>query len=214
MFEREGIYYYTFPWVRDSTETLAYATGDNPMGPFTFRGIIMEESPTGCWTNHHSIVEYENQWYLFYHHNDYSPAFDKNRSARIDSLFFNADGTIREVKPTLRGVGITAATTQIHPDRYSAISEQGASIAFINEENPFEGWKVGLNEGMVLQSCGFRQGDQKEIIMRISSATDSKVRLQTIDSDKRLLAEINVPAGESWQGLSYHFRMLPQGFMI
>ncbi len=203
VFEREGIYYYTFPWVRDSTETLAYATGDNPMGPFTFRGIIMEESPTGCWTNHHSIVEYENQWYLFYHHNDYSPAFDKNRSARIDSLFFNADGTIREVKPTLRGVGITAATTQIHPDRYSAISEQGASIAFINEENPFEGWKVGLNEGAWVRynRVDFGKGDQKEIIMRISSATDSKVRLQTIDSDKRLLAEINVPAGESWQGV-------------
>ena len=50
------------------------------MGPFTFKGIIMDESPVGCWTNHHSITEYNGQWYLFYHHNDYSPNFDKNRS--------------------------------------------------------------------------------------------------------------------------------------
>ena len=87
-------YYLTFPWVQDKTETLAYAMADSPMGPFTFTGIIMDESPSGCWTNHHSITEYNGQWYLFYHHNDYSPNFDKNRSARIDSLIFKTDGTI------------------------------------------------------------------------------------------------------------------------
>src|SRR5690554_1037061 len=203
VFERNGIYYYTFPWVEDKTEKLAYAMGDNPLGPFEFKGVIMDESPTGCWTNHHSIVEYQDQWYLFYHHNDYSPAFDKNRAARIDYLFFNTDGTIQEVTPTLRGVGITAAIETIHPDRYSAISEKGVSIAFLNEANPFEGWKVGLNEGAWVRynRVDFGKGDQKEMIMRISSATDSKVRLQTVDSEKRLLAEINVPAGESWQGV-------------
>lgn len=87
VFEREGKYYFTFPWVRDKTETLAYGMGDSPMGPFEFKGIIMDESPVDCWTNHHSIVEYRDQWYLFYHHNDYSPHFDKNRSVRVDSLF-------------------------------------------------------------------------------------------------------------------------------
>ena len=96
-FKRNGKYYFTFPWVQDKTETLAYCMGDHPMGPFEFKGIIMDQSPTGCWTNHHSIVEYEGQWYLFYHHNDYSPEFDKNRSVRVDSLHFNPDGTIGNV---------------------------------------------------------------------------------------------------------------------
>lgn len=95
-FKHNNKYYLTFPWVQDKTETLAYAMADSPMGPFTFTGIIMDESPSGCWTNHHSITEYNGQWYLFYHHNDYSPNFDKNRSARIDSLFFNTDGTIKK----------------------------------------------------------------------------------------------------------------------
>ena len=44
----------------------------------------MDESPTGCWTNHQSIVQFKDQWYLFYHHNDLSPGFDKARSVRID----------------------------------------------------------------------------------------------------------------------------------
>ena len=43
-FERNGKYYFTFPWVKEKTEVLAYAMGDNPMGPFEFKGIIMDES--------------------------------------------------------------------------------------------------------------------------------------------------------------------------
>ncbi len=140
-FERQGKYYLTFPWVQDKTETLAYAMSDQPMGPYEFKGVIMEQSPTGCWTNHHSIVEYKGQWYLFYHHNDYSPEFDKLRSTRIDSLFFEPDGTIRPVTATLRGVGISDARKRVELDRYSRITP-GAAIAFVDETDKFKGWKV------------------------------------------------------------------------
>ena len=135
-------------------------SADNPMGPFKVTGVIMDESPTGCWTNHQSIIEFNNQWYLFYHHNDLSPKFDKNRSIRVDSLFFNEDGTIRKVIPTLRGVGLTDATKEIQVDRYSSISDKGASIAFLDSLNTFKGWKTILHEAECvdqLQYCRFRQ---------------------------------------------------------
>ena len=146
LFERNGIYYFTFPYVPNTTERLVYAMGDNPMGPFKYTGVIMDESPAGCWTNHHSIIEYKGQWYLFYHHNDLSPDFDKNRSIRADSLFFNEDGTIQKVIPTLRGVGITDAARKIQIDRYSAISKEGASIAYLDTVRKQEGWKTRLLE--------------------------------------------------------------------
>jgi hypothetical protein len=145
LFEHGGNYYFTFPHVINKTESLAYAVGDNPMGPFKYMGVIMDESPTGCWTNHQSILEYKGQWYLFYHHNDLSPGFDKNRSICADSLFFNADGSIQKVIPTLRGVGITHATRIIQIDRYSAISEKGVSIAFLDTLKKQKGWKAILN---------------------------------------------------------------------
>lgn len=144
-FKHNGKYYLTFPWVRKEggTETLAYAMSDNPLGPWDFKGIIMAESPTGCWTNHHSITEYKGQWYLFYHHNDYSPKRDKRRSARIDKLYFNADGTIKEVIPTLRGVGINQATDRIDVDRYSAVAPD-VTIQELDTANRFRGWEVIL----------------------------------------------------------------------
>ncbi|MCI7270494.1 MAG: family 43 glycosylhydrolase, partial [Prevotella sp.] len=60
-FERNGKFYLTYPWVRkeNGTECLAYAMSDKPMGPYEYKGIIMKEHENGCWTNHHSIVEYK-----------------------------------------------------------------------------------------------------------------------------------------------------------
>lgn len=159
-FERNGKYYLTYPWVRfkkgeknekgeiqdNPTEALVYCMSDNPMGPWEYKGIIMKEHENHCWTNHHSIVEYKGQWYLFYHRNDYSPKFDKNRAVCCDSLTFNADGTIQEVIPTYRGVGITDASGLVQMDRYSNIGG-GASIAYNDTTNYFLGWKTILPKG-------------------------------------------------------------------
>lgn len=105
-FKRDGWYYLTFPWVRreKGTECLAYAMSRSPLGPWEFKGVFMEEHRNGCWTNHHSFVEYKGQWYLFYHRNDLSPEMDKLRSARIERFTFNADGTIPLTFPTAHGV--------------------------------------------------------------------------------------------------------------
>ena len=143
LFKANNKYYMTFPWARDSTEVLAYCMADNIFGPYEFKGVFFEEHPNGCWTNHHSVINFKGQWYLFYHHNDYSPNFDKNRSVCADSLFFNADGTIKVVKPTLRGIGITPSNYQIQLDRYSEIGG-GAGIEYLNTDNYFEGWKLNL----------------------------------------------------------------------
>lgn len=142
MFERNGKYYLTYPHVGNKTERLEYAMGDNPMGPFKVVGAIMDESESGCWTNHHSIIEFKNQWYLFYHNKDYSPNFDKARSVRADSLSFNADGTIRKVIPTLRGIGITDAGTEIQIDRYTAINPSGTMVDYIDTFHRFQGWNT------------------------------------------------------------------------
>ena len=149
-FRRGDWYYLTFPWVRgdtgngqNPTETLAYSMSRSPLGPWDFKGIIMAEHDNTCWTNHHSIVEYKGQWYIFYHRNDYSPRDDKRRSVRIEKISFNADGTIQEVFQTKRGVGINPATAQIQPDRFSAASDD-VTIAYIDTLQYFRGWQVSL----------------------------------------------------------------------
>ena len=142
-FEANGWYYLTYPYVRENTEVLGYAMSKNPMGPYEYKGLIMSEQPNGCWTNHHSIVNYKGQWYLFYHHNYFSPRDDKRRSACIEKLYFNADGTIQEVKQTMRGVGINKATEKIEIDRYSTASSD-VTTALIDTVNTFRSYQATL----------------------------------------------------------------------
>ena len=142
-FEYNGNFYLTYPYVRENTEVLAYAMSKNPMGPYEYKGLIMAEHDNGCWTNHHSIVNYKGQWYLFYHRNWFSPRDDKRRSVCIEKLFFNADGTIQEVKPTLRGVGINQATEKIEIDRYSSASPD-VTYQLIDTVNTFRSYEATI----------------------------------------------------------------------
>jgi hypothetical protein len=205
MFERNGIYYMTYPHVENKIERLEYAIADNPMGPFKVTGVIMDESPMGCWTNHHSIIEFNNQWYLFYHENDLSPKFDKNRSVRIDSLFFNPDGTIKKVIPTFRGVGITSALQKIEIDRYSSISQEGVSVAFLDANNTFKGWKTILSKQSAwirYNAVDFGSKKLKSVQVKTMSQTGSTLQVRLDKADGTLLAEVKVPKGTAWNTVS------------
>lgn len=200
LFERNGIYYLTYPHVENKIERLEYAIGDNPLGPFKFAGVVMDESPTGCWTNHHSVIEYKNQWYLFYHHNDYSPKFDKNRSIRVDSLFFQADGSIRKVKPTLRGVGITAAVNEIQLDRYSGLSPE-TTIDLLDSADAFKGWKtIFHSNGSWAQydRVDFGTKKLKSVTVKVSAATGGKLQITIGALNGPVLAEVNVLKSHDW----------------
>lgn len=56
---------YVFSYSTGDTHLLCYAVGDNPYGPFTYQGVLLE--PVVGWTTHHSIVKYHGKWYLFHH---------------------------------------------------------------------------------------------------------------------------------------------------
>lgn len=202
VFEREGVYYMTYPHVANETERLEYATSDNPLGPFEHQGVIMDESPTGCWTNHHSIVNYQNQWYLFYHHNDYSPDFDKNRAIRADSLFFDEAGAIKKVMPTLRGIGLTQSKDRIEIDRYSNKSTSGAEIAFIDPDNTFEGWKVALNEDnawVQYNAVDFGTGESKNLkVNALARARGGSLELRMNGLNGPLISEVQLDEKETF----------------
>ena len=201
LFERKGVYYMTYPHVEKNIERLEYAMGDNPMGPFKYAGVIMDESPMNCWTNHQSIIKYDEQWYLFYHQNEYSPKFDKNRSICIDSLFFYADGTIRKVTPTKRGVGLTNASSEIQVDRYSAKSE-GTEIAFLDTTNTFAGWgTIFSQKGDWVQYNAVEFGQKKPYLLQMrvkaDAATTLCIKLDGVKGDN--FAKVSVPASSDWK---------------
>jgi Glycosyl hydrolases family 43/Carbohydrate binding module (family 6) len=201
LFERNGIYYLTYPHVENKTERLEYATSDNPLGSFKVLGVIMDESPN-CWTNHQSVIQYKNQSYLFYHSNDLSPNFDKARSIRADSLFFNEDGTIKKVIPTLRGIGVTAAVKPIQIDRYSAKSNDGASVDFIDTADRFNGWKTTFDKsGAWIQynTVDFGKKKLNTVVVKAASSTGGILQIYLDNLNNPPFATIEIPKTNEWK---------------
>jgi hypothetical protein len=214
LFERNGIYYMTYPHVQNRIERLEYAIGMNPMGPFKFAGVIMDESPMNCWTNHQSVIEYKGQWYLFYHQNEFSPNFDKNRSVCIDSLFFNGDGTIRKVIPSHRGVGLTSAIQKIEPDRYSQKSESGTTVSFIDTLNTFAGWKTIFSEKNAwirYNTVDFGKSKLKTVMANVLSNTGGTLEIRSKAMDGAVIATIAISGGEGWRVVSGKVTNYPTG---
>ena len=193
-FEYNGNYYLTYPYVREKTEVLAYAMSKNPMGPYEYKGLIMAEQPNGCWTNHHSIVNYKGQWYLFYHHNYLSPNDDKRRSACIEKLYFNADGTIQEVKQTIRGVGINKATEKIEIDRYSSASND-VTTALIDTINTFRGYQATLpTRGSWIQynDIDFNCLTDGYMLINVKAADNTEVCIREKSAKGKVIARIKL----------------------
>jgi hypothetical protein len=211
-FERNGTYYLTYPHVENKIERLEYSTGPSPMGPFKPAGVILDESDSGCWTVHHSILDYQGQWYLFYHDRDLSPGFDKHRSMRADKLFFNADGTIRKVTPTLRGVGLVQATSQIQIDRYSG--SEGIGVSFLDETNPHAGWKTTFRDAkswVRFNEVDFGRGGQRAIEVRAKAVGKGALEIRLDDQGGRVLARVKVNPGLDWKTVRVSAKKMPAG---
>lgn len=90
-----GLYYLSYS--TGSTHNIVYATSDKPQGPYVYRGKIL--TPVVGWTTHHSIVQFKDKWYLFYHDSSLSGGADNKRCVKFTELHYNEDGTIQTIDP-------------------------------------------------------------------------------------------------------------------
>lgn len=97
--KRKGMYYLIYPDHFPKTNKMGYAMSTNPLGPWEFKGIFLEN--TDVITMHGSLVEFKDQWYVFYHNGNLSGSIGTNRSICFDPVYFNEDGTIQMVQQSL-----------------------------------------------------------------------------------------------------------------
>ncbi len=94
MHKYKGKYYFSYS--TGDTHLLCYAVGDNPLGPFTWQGVIL--TPVVGWTTHHAIVEFKGKWYLFHH--DCVPSGGRTwlRSLKVVELEYDEAGNIMTIQ--------------------------------------------------------------------------------------------------------------------
>lgn len=105
VFKRGDLYYLAYDWKSAGSDCtpsnyqacIAYATADNPLGPWDYQGIIL--GGTSATTVHPSIVEFDGAWYVTYHTRDADGGGHFRRSVAIDELSWDG-ATILPVTQT------------------------------------------------------------------------------------------------------------------
>ena len=109
VFKRNNTYY--FMWsvgnTGDENYHVNYGTSSSPLGPITYRGIILSKNlslgikgPGG-----NSVIKTSNgNYYMVYHRFGIPGGNGGHRETCIDRLEFNSDGTIKPVTVTLEGI--------------------------------------------------------------------------------------------------------------
>ena len=88
---------YYFSYSTGDTHYICYAIGDNPYGPFHYKGRIL--NPVVGWTSHHSICKINNKTYLFYHDSSLSNGVTHLRCIKVIEINYRNDGSIVTVNP-------------------------------------------------------------------------------------------------------------------
>lgn len=154
LFERSGTYYLAYAAntagpTSECTEAIyyaciAYGTAPTPLGPWTYRGVILD--PVSSTTSHPGIVEYEGKWYIAYHTADAKNGGHFRRSVAIDRLEWDDAVTparIRKVVPTGGAPVDTTPTTNI---------ASHARITASNFPVPVRYWLRAVNDEKVRES--------------------------------------------------------------
>jgi len=108
MHKNGSTYYFSYSQnFTGGSADIAYMTGTNPMGPFTFKGTMLPNSASGGGNNHAGVVQYKDKWYIAYHDRKLrktnNVSSGEYRSVSLDKLEYNTDGTIKQVVATDNG---------------------------------------------------------------------------------------------------------------
>ena len=113
LFKRGDLYYMVYaadaPGVQ--AEQIAYSTAKKITGPWTYGSLLTGPAKFG-FTIHPSVIEFNKQWYFFYHDGSYTldgtPGGDCRRQVCVEYLYFNPDGSIKPIELTTEGISVPA----------------------------------------------------------------------------------------------------------
>lgn len=111
-FKRNDLYYMIFA-MGPLPERIGYATATGPTGPWTYRGVIMENQSGHAFTNHSGVVDFKGRSFFFYHTQELPGGGGYKRSVAAEEFTYNADGTIPTIQKTSEG--ITESVDPLNP---------------------------------------------------------------------------------------------------
>lgn len=206
-----GKYYFSYcsNWSAGSSNLgmsacgIEYMVSDNPMGPFTYKGEAFQNIGVFFGTagnNHHTILNFKNNYYLFYHSQVLNDAMGLNsgyRSAHVDKMTLNADGTFSKVKGTKTGVEQLDYLDPFSTVEAETFSHEGGIKVTGNGNTT-----VNADKGDWFRVNGVDCKNAQSITVKASSASGSIIKVCTGSASGTAVSYIEVPSGGSMQEIT------------
>lgn len=206
-----GKYYFSYcsNWSAGSSNLgmsacgIEYMVSDNPMGPFTYKGEAFQNIGVFFGTagnNHHTILNFKNNYYLFYHSQVLNDAMGLNsgyRSAHVDKMTLNADGTFSKVKGTKTGVEQLDYLDPFSTVEAETFSHEGGIKVTGNGNTT-----VNADKGDWFRVSGVDCKNAQSITVKASSASGSIIKVCTGSASGTAVSYIEVPSGGSMQEIT------------
>lgn len=201
MNKRNGTYYLTYSTDTAGGLSIDYMTSDNPTTGFTHRGTVLANPwENNNNNNHQSAVEFEGQWYMFYHNRAVSNERGDStyqRSINVDRLTFSGDGSMQPVNagpdgvPQLKYVDAFAINQAEMFDNENGIETAPASEGTQNIE-------MGPDDWVKITGVDFGSG-AIGVDARVAANIDSSLEILLDDVDGQPIATLQVSNTGGWQ---------------
>ncbi|PTB43725.1 uncharacterized protein TrAFT101_002277 [Trichoderma asperellum] len=202
VYKRNGIYYNVFA-ADCCSEDIRYSTSPGPLGPWTYRGVVMPTQGSS-FTNHPAVIDFMGNSYFFYHNGALPGGGGFDRSVAVEKFVYNADGSIPQINMTTAGAPRINTLNPYQRQEAELIawssgvstemcSEGGLDVCNINNGDYV---KV---EGVDFSANGASVG-AKSFSARVASATSGgNIQLHLDSVGGALVGSCTVPSTGGWQ---------------
>lgn len=221
-YKRNGKYYMSYA----STccpEGIGYAMSDSPIGPWTYKGSIMDGDPRSS-GNHPGIIDFKGSTYVF----GFNYAILKQTMARhyerrsvcVEKLTFNHDGTIQKLPFWTATSGAKQLGTVNPYERIEAETmtfSEGVKTLKLPVWERENIWNRGKKIGEIMFVTSIHNGDYIQVQgvdfakgatsveIRVASLYGGKIEIRSDKLDGQLLGTVNVATsgeGDLWKTIS------------
>jgi glycerophosphoryl diester phosphodiesterase len=201
VFKKGEYYYFTYADISQNHRptSIGYAMSKSPLGPYEYKGIIINNA--GCdpktWNNHGSIVQFDNQWYVFYHRSTHGSS--AMRKACIEPIEFNPDGTINEVEMTSQGAGAPLDAFKTIYAAQTCWMNGNARIRGM-QNNPLkeELGAIRNNDIAVWKYLDFDTG-ANQMSIEVKSDLGGEIIVRADSPNGNILGTFTIPANTDWK---------------
>lgn len=202
--KQDDLYYLLYP-AGGIPEHLAYSTSENPTGPWTYQGKIMEViEEGGAFTNHPGLINYKGHSYLFYHNGALPGGGGFTRSVCVDEFQFTADGKIPMISPTKEGV---KRVDVLDPLEWVEAETIAYSNGVKTTESDGEIFVSDIHNGdyIKVQAVDFGKGC-KQFEGKLASINGGRLEIRLDSVEGALLGTVDVTGPGAWETLSTSFK--------